>query len=84
MTGTLPIAKLAVQVTASLGVSKVVWDVIARNTTVVTNFDAVRVLAGQVVLGTMVADAAAKHVNARMDEAIAWYESRKAEKPEEK
>jgi hypothetical protein len=84
MTGTLPIAKLAVQVTASLGVSKVVWDVIARNTTVVTNFDAVRVLAGQVVIGTMVADAAAKHVNARMDEAIAWYESRKAEKPEEK
>lgn len=80
MTG-LPIAKLAVHTVASLGVSKVVWDVIARNTTVVTNFDQVRVLAGTLVIGSMVTEHASKHVEDRINELVAWNESRKAETP---
>jgi hypothetical protein len=81
LTGTLPIAKLAVHSIASLGVSKVIWDVVAKNTIVNSNFDAVRVLAGSLVLASMVTDHAAKHVNDRFDEVSAWYENRKVENP---
>jgi hypothetical protein len=81
MTGSLPIARLAVHGIASLGVSKVVWDIIARNTVVTSNFDAVRVLAGTLVIGSMVTEHASRHVDARFNELVAWNESRKAETP---
>lgn len=77
MSDMLPIAKLAVNLISSVGVSKVVNDIIRNNTNVATTADAVKVAAGSLVLGSMIADHASKHVNDRVDSAVAWYQSRK-------
>lgn len=79
MSNQLKIARLAVQILASVGVSKVVNDVIVNNTNIQTTADAVKVWSGSVVIGSMVAEQASKHVNERMDAAAAWISSRKAE-----
>lgn len=68
----IPMIKLVAQVFASISVSKVVSDVIRNNTTIVTTSDAVRVWGGSIVLGSMVADSAVKHVDARINEIIEW------------
>lgn len=66
----LTVAKLAVNIVSSLGVSKILSDVIKNNTTVVTTVDRILVNAGSLVLGTMVVGKASDHVNATMDGAI--------------
>jgi hypothetical protein len=68
----VPVVRLVAQVFASVGVSKVVNDVIRNNTTIVTTADAVRVWAGSVVIGSMIADNAARHVDARVNEIVEW------------
>lgn len=73
----LPVIKLAVQLVSSVGVSKVVHDIIRLNTTAETTADVVKVIAGSVVIGSMVADHASKHVNDRIDAVVAWNEARK-------
>ena len=78
----LPIAKLATHVVASVGVSKVVGDVIKNNTVVQTTADAVRVWTGSIVIGSLVAEAASKHVNERMDAVVNWYRNRNTEENE--
>lgn len=79
MSNVAPIAKLAVQLVSSVGVSKVVNDIIRNNTNVVTTADAVKVAAGSLVIGSMIAEHASEHVNNRMESAVAWYKSRKDE-----
>jgi hypothetical protein len=74
-------ARLAVNLAASIGMSKVVHDFIRNNVTVVTTADAVKVAAGSLVIGSMVAEHASKHVNSRIDSVIAWHENRKEDKP---
>jgi hypothetical protein len=73
--------RLAAQVFASVSVSKVVNDVIRNNTTVVSTFDAVRVWGGSVVIGSMIADSAAKHVDARVTEVMNALNRNKTEDP---
>jgi hypothetical protein len=73
-----PFIRLAAQVFASVGVSKVVNDVIKNNTSIITTTDAVRVWAGSLVIGSMIADNAAKHVNDRVTEVLEWNQNRKA------
>jgi len=75
----MSIARLAVHVVASVGVSKVVHDIIRNNTVVVTSFDAARVLTGSLVIGSVIGDHCAKHVNQRIDDAIAWNTARKSD-----
>jgi len=82
MTDVLPIAKLAVHAVSSFGVSKIVHDIIRNNTTVVTTLDQVRVTVGSLVIGSVIAQHASKHVNERMDAAISWYEGRKTDQPD--
>ena len=77
MSGALPFVKLAVHVVSSVGVSKIVNDVIRNNVSVVTTADAVKVIAGSIVIGSMVAEKASNHVNDRMDAIAAWNENRK-------
>lgn len=77
MTNTLPVARLAIHVIASLGVSKVINDVISNNTNVVTSADAVKVWTGSIVLGSLIAEHASKHVDTRINSVLAWNESRK-------
>jgi hypothetical protein len=77
MSTKLDISRLVVQTVASVGVSKVVNDMIKNNTTIETTADAVKVWSGSVVLGSMIAVQASKHVNERIDAVIAWNEGRK-------
>ena len=77
MSGALPFVKLAVHVVSSVGVSKIVNDVIQNNVAVVTTADAVKVIAGSIVIGSMVAEKASNHVNDRMDAIAAWNENRR-------
>jgi hypothetical protein len=81
MSTQLPVARLAIHTLASLGVSKVINDVITNNTVVETSADAVKVWAGSVVLGSILVDATSKHVNDKMDAVATWYASRKAATP---
>ena len=67
-----PMIRLAAQVFASISVSKVVNDVIRNNTTVLSTADAVRVWGGSLIIGSMVADSAAKHVDDRLTEFNEW------------
>ena len=84
MSNGLPVAKLAIHLVASLGVTKVVNDIIKNNTTVVTTVDAVKVATGSLVLGSMIVEHASDHVNRQWINVSDWYERRKAEKSEEK
>jgi hypothetical protein len=77
MSNALPVARLAVHLISSVGVSKVINDVIKNNTDVVTTADAVKVAAGSIVIGSMIAEHASKHVNERVNEVFAWYKNRK-------
>lgn len=71
--------RLLAQVAASVGVSKVVNDVIRNNTQILTTSDALRVWMGSVVIGSMVADSAARHVDTRVTEIAEWNQKRKSD-----
>jgi hypothetical protein len=83
MSGNLAMAKLAINIVAGLGVSKVVNDIITNNTTIETTGDAIRVWAGSLVIGSMAAEAGSKHVNAKVDQLANWYEKRRVAAEEE-
>jgi hypothetical protein len=79
-TNQLALVKLAVNVVASASVWKVVNDVIRNNVAIETTADAVKVWTGSLIIGSMVADQAQKHVNYQLDRGIEWLENRKDEK----
>lgn len=68
----VPMVRLLAQVAGSVGVSKVVNDIIRNNTNIITTADAVRVWCGSVVIGSMIADSAATHINDRITEIVEW------------
>jgi hypothetical protein len=72
----LAIAKLAVQAVTSLGVSKVIMDIIKNNANVETAADSVRVAAGSLVLGSMIVEHASDHVSTQFDKVLAWHTER--------
>lgn len=72
MVGMNPVARLAVNVVASFGTSKVVKDIIKNNVTINGTRDLVNVWIGTVVIGSLIADVAERHVNARLDEFVEW------------
>jgi hypothetical protein len=76
MSAVLPAAKLAVNIVASVGVSKVVGDFVKNNTTVITTADAVKVWAGRIVIGSLISTHASNHVNDHLDKAANWLSSR--------
>ena len=77
MTDQLAIAKLTVHVVSSIGVTKVINDIIRNNTNIVTTVDAVKVWTGALVLGSMIGEQASNHINRRFDDVVAWNEKRK-------
>lgn len=83
MSDKAPMIRLATQIAASIGVSKVIGDVIKNNTNVQTTADAVKVWAGSIVIGSMIAEHASTHVNRRFDEVLAWRKSRETSTPAE-
>ncbi len=81
LTGTKLVAKFA----ASIGVSKVVGDIIKNNTTVLTTAQKVSVHIGGLVIGSMMVEQAQNHVDSVIDEMVRWNAERKNptdEKPE--
>lgn len=74
------LVKLAANIVAGLGVTKVVDEVIKNNTTVLTTFDAVRVWTGRVVLGSLVLDRSADFVNEQFDDYKAWRDKKDKDK----
>lgn len=76
MSNKLKVVKLAINVIAGAGVSKVVNDIIRNNTTVETTADAAKVLAGTAVFGSMAAQTCSTHVNAKIDQVAEWFNSR--------
>lgn len=73
------IAKVTINLVSGLGVVKIVDNVIKNNVAIVTTWDAIRVNAGVLALGTVVLDHTAQHINNRMDELNAWQAKRKEE-----
>ena len=80
----LPQAKLAAQIVAGLGVSKIVSDIVKNNVLVLNNFHKITVNAGAFVLGSMLMDQSAKHISDTTDTVVAWFEKQKEDEPSEK
>jgi hypothetical protein len=79
MSGYLPVAKLATQLVAGLGVSKIVAGIVSNNVTIVTTAEKVMVNAGSVVLGSMLVEQTSNHIERVTSELVTWYEGRKTE-----
>jgi hypothetical protein len=73
------LVRFATHIVATFGVSKVVKDIIFNNTNVVTTADGIKVLAGSLVLGSMVAEHAANHVDRQFNMVYEWYQRREAD-----
>ena len=65
-----PAVKLTINIVSSLGVSKVVGDIIRNNTTVLTTSQRLLVNTGGLVLGSMIVEQAIDHVNRTIDSFI--------------
>ena len=84
MSGYLPVAKLATQVVAGLGISKIVGDIVRNNVTVVTTVEKVMVHAGSGVLGSMLVQQSTNHIEQVVTDLVAWNEDRKTKNQTEK
>jgi hypothetical protein len=83
MFSTLGTVKLAINIVGSLGVGKILSDVVKNNTTIVTPLDKLLVNSGTLVLGTMIGQKAKEHVDTTIDNGIQMVKDAK-EKAEEK
>lgn len=72
-------AKLALNIVASLGVSKVVGDIVKNNTTVLTTSQRFLVNTGGLVLGSMIVEQACDHVNKTFDQVVEWQRNKKSD-----
>ena len=79
----LDIAKTAVHYITGAGVGKVVHDIIANNTEPEDFAEKAQIVVGSAVIGSMVAERTAAHVEAKMDAVAAWYTNRRTKTPTE-
>lgn len=77
----VPAIKLAAQLVASVGVSKVVLDVVKNNVTIVTNADVAKVWVGSFVIGSLAVEQASNFAGRTIDDVVDWFEKRKSETP---
>lgn len=75
--------RIAAQICATIGVSKVIGDVIKNNVNIVTGVDAARVKVGTAVLGTLITGQATRYVESVIDGAVLKFNER-VEKAKEK
>lgn len=75
--------KVAADIICGLGVSKIVHDVIDTNTVVVTKSDFAKKWIGSIVIGSMVAERASDHINAKIDRIAAFVVEAKEEQETE-
>jgi type II secretory pathway predicted ATPase ExeA len=74
-----PVAKLAIAITANLGVAKIVGDVVKNNVVVTSTIQAITVKAGSLVITSMVCEKASVHVAETVDTVTAWLDQKKEE-----
>ncbi len=67
------IAKKAVSLVIGSGTAKIVGGIIRNNTDPETITDTVTIAAAQVTIGMMVADAASRYTDEKIDELLSWY-----------
>lgn len=77
----VPVIKFTAQLVASLGVSKVVLDVVKNNVSIVTNADAAKVWVGSIVIGSLAVEQASNFAGRTVDDVVGWMENRKSETP---
>lgn len=63
----LPLIKLATQVAAGMGVSKIVSDIVRNNVPVVTTAQAISVKVGTFVLGSMLVEQSSNHIETQVN-----------------
>ena len=73
MSSYIPMAKLAAQVVAGLGVSKIAGDIIKNNVAVVTTAQSVMVKAGTFVIGSMLWEQSSNHIERQTEELLETY-----------
>lgn len=71
-TSYIPMVKLATQIVAGLGVTKIVTDIVKNNVPVTTTAQTVMVKAGSFVLGSMLWEQSANHIERSSNELVAW------------
>ena len=66
----LPLIKLATQIAAGMGVSKIVTDIVRNNVPVVTTAQAVTVKVGTFVLGSMLVEQTSNHIETQANNLV--------------
>lgn len=79
MPNKLDIVKFAIGMTAKVGVSKVIYDIIDNNTTVETAADSVKVTIGSAVLATIVVDHTLDYLNDKVDSVADLFKKNKSD-----
>ena len=74
----LPQAKLAAQLVAGLGVSKIVNDIVRNNVPIVNTVQLITVKTGGFVLGSMLWEQSSNHIERIANDLVAWSEKKKA------
>lgn len=78
----LPAIKLGIGIAASVGVQKIVKDVVRNSVVVATRADAIKVWTGTFVIGAVIAEQATKHVDSTIDKLAELYEKQQESKDE--
>ena len=84
MSGNIAIAKLGIQFATSLGVAKILGDIVKNNVTVVTTVQKVTVTTASLVLGSMIVDQTSSHIETVATDVTDWLEKRKNDKETDK
>ena len=79
----LPQAKLAAQLVAGLGVSKIVNDIVRNNVPVVTTVQLITVKTGGFVLGSMLCEQSSNHIERIANDLVTWSEDEANTEPKQ-
>lgn len=79
----LPVIKVATQVAASIGVSKILVDIVKNNVTAISTVQTVTVKVGTFVLGSMLVEQTSKHIEKAAQDVTAWFKSKDEDELEE-
>lgn len=77
MSDKIKLAKMAVRIVTTVGVSKVVHDIIQNNTTVETGADSAKVWVGSYILGSMITEKARENTSQKFDDIVALWQDHK-------
>jgi len=82
ITAYLPLVKAGTQIAAGMGVSKIVSDIVRNNVTSVTRFQAVTVNVGSFVLGSMLWEQSANHIDRQLNQLVSTLQKKNSDQTE--